>query len=213
MATFDGSYWTGNQKIADMPGGISPESNYTPALSVFQGYLYMAYKGAHSNELYLSWFDGESWRGNQKIADMPGDISPESNYGPAIAVYDDALWMIFKGAHSNELYQAEYNGSWSGNQKISDMPGGINPESNYTPALARFLEDLFLIYKGAHSNEIYQATWDGTTWTGNARISDVSAINPQTDRSPAFSPFNDQLYMTYKGASTDNIYEAQYTSE
>lgn len=213
MSFFDGTYWTGNQKIEDMPGGIDPKSNYAPALAVFKDVLYLAYKGAHSDDLYLAWYDGSAWRGNEKISDMPGDIDPQSNRGPALAAYGDALWLVYKDSGSDDLCQAAYNGSqWSGGQKISSMAGGISPQSDQAPAIASFQDTLFLIYKGAHSNELYVADWTGSKWTGNTKISEVSAIDPKSDRSPAISPYDGALFLTYKGDWTDDLYEAQYAA-
>lgn len=209
VATFDGKYWTGNQEIADMPGGIEPKSNYTPAIADYQGYLYMAYKGAHSNELYLTHFDGESWRGNQKISDMPGDIDPKSTLAPAMAAYDDQLWLIYKGENFDHLYQATYDGSsWAGNIKIEN-----EPETTGTPALAVFNGGLFMTYTGDNFDSIFQNVLSGTTWDGNVKISDISAIEPESAEEPGMGVLGPQLFMVYRGGTTENIYQSIATAK
>ena len=85
-AYFDGSRWHGNTTISSQPGGVSPASNYNPAMDVYRGKLYLAYKGSHSNSLYTAEYDGSAWSGNTTISSQPGGINPGTNYNPGIAV-------------------------------------------------------------------------------------------------------------------------------
>ncbi|HVP53731.1 MAG TPA: metallophosphoesterase [Candidatus Eisenbacteria bacterium] len=208
LAWFDGTTWYGNQQISTSNG--APESNYSPALAVFNGYLYMVYKGAHSNSLYLAWFDGTTWYGNQQISTSNG--SPESNYAPALAVFNGLLYMIYKGESSNTLYFAWFDGTtWYGNQQIS-IPNN-DPESNYSPAAAvyaappNYTPMLYITYKGESSNTLYCAWFDGTTWYGNQAIS-TSNGSPESNYCPWMAALGDRLIMIYKGESSNTIYQA-----
>ncbi|WP_310832170.1 phosphatidylinositol-specific phospholipase C domain-containing protein [Paenibacillus pedocola] len=208
QAVFNGSQWTGNVKISSI-SGISPESGLSPALAVFGDKLYMVFKGAHSNDLCQAVFDGSQWTGNVKISSISG-ISPNSNVSPALVTFRDKLYMVFKGAHSNDLCQAVFDGNqWAGNVKISSI-SRITPESTCTPALAVFGDKLYMVYKGAHSNDLCQAIFDGSEWTGNVSISSISDISPQSDSSPALTAFSDNLYLVYKGANSSDTYQAVF---
>ena len=211
-AIFDGIKWDENDKISNDSGGISPESNYNPGTTVFNNLLYLLYKDAHSNTLYLSWYDGNKWYGNIKISDMNGGISPESNYCPNIVVYKGLLYTVYKGAHSNTLYVASFDGkTWYGNTKISDINGGISPESNYNPGMVVFNNKLYIIYKGAHSNTLYTAFYDGDKWSGNTSIKDQSGnISPESNYNPGTVVFNNKLYLVYKEAHSNTLYSAWY---
>ena len=204
-AWFDGAAWHGNQPIA-IPGG-NPELNFTPGLAPYGSALYMVYKGAHSNTLYSAWFDGAAWHGNQPIA-IPGG-NPESNYSPALTEYQGVLYTVYKGAHSNTLYSAWFDGTaWHGNKPIA-VSGSRTPELNYTPALVVYAGRLYMIYKGAHSNTLYFAWFDGISWHGNTPIQ-TAAGTPESDHEPWAATADGNLMIIYKGRSSSNLYWAAY---
>jgi hypothetical protein len=202
---FDGTTWCGDVKISQEVGktiqevggvsqevaGISPESNYNPGVAVYNNRLYLVYKGEDSNTLYTAYFDGNRWYGNAKISDQPGKISPESNYNPGFAVYNNRLYLVYKGEGSNTLYTAYFDGTrWYGNEKISDQPGKISPESDYNPGVAVYDNRLYLVYKGEGSNTLYTAYFDGTKWYGNDKISDQpGGISPESNYNPGVAVF------------------------
>lgn len=211
-AHYDGSKWYGNNKISVQPDGSNLESHYNPGATVFNNWLYILCKSANSNDLYVSWYDGNQWSGNVKISDMNGDISPESNYCPNIVVYKGLLCTVYKGANSNTLYAAWFDGTtWYGNKKISDMPGGISPESNYNPSMAIFNNQLYIVYKDVDSNSLYTATFDGEKWSGNTKIQDQGGnISPKSNYTPSIALFNNKLYLIYKDAHSNTLYLAWY---
>ncbi|HET8638439.1 MAG TPA: Vps62-related protein [Acidobacteriaceae bacterium] len=204
-AWFDGTAWSGNQPITISSG--NPESNYTPGLAAYRKLLYMVYKGAHSNTLYSAWFDDTGWHGNRPITMANGN--PESNYSPALAEYNGLLYMIYKGAHSNTLYSAWFDGvAWHGNKPIS-VSGSETPESNYTPALAVYGGRLYMIYKGAHSNTLYFAWFDGQAWHGNTPIRTPMGT-PESNREPWAAVADGHLMVIYKGKGSTNLYWTAY---
>jgi hypothetical protein len=50
-AAFDGESWSGNVKIADQPGGISPCSTYPPTLVEYGGLLYALYQATDGTRI------------------------------------------------------------------------------------------------------------------------------------------------------------------
>jgi hypothetical protein len=158
--------------------------------------LYLVYKEAGSNALRTASFDGQTWYGGTRIADQPPPaISPESNYNPATVVFNERLYLVYKGAHSNTLYTAWFDGSrWYGNTKISDQPGQpdkISPESQQSPGAAVFGDRVVIVYRGADFNDLYTSSFDGVSWSGNTKINKQPGdIDPKTILTPsvAFLP-------------------------
>jgi len=208
LSWFDGQTWYGNIAIKNMPGALTSQTNRGLYPAVYNGLLYLVYKDAGSNTFYAAWFDGTTWSGNIKISSQPGGISPESNYNPAVVVFNGKLYIVYKDQSSNKLYTAWFNGTtWSGNTTISSQPGGISPESNYTPGVLVFNGFLYLVYKGEGSNTLYSARFDGTTWSGNTTISSQpGGLSPESNYNPelALLPFAPGEQLSWLGQMPDS---------
>jgi hypothetical protein len=81
-ASFDGAAWHGNSQIANLPGGIRPQSSSNPALGVLGNMMHMYYKSPGNNDLNYASFDGATWFGNSEIR-IHGRDKLESNTSPA----------------------------------------------------------------------------------------------------------------------------------
>jgi hypothetical protein len=127
--------WSGDVKISSQPGPIEPKSNYSPSLAVFNDRLYMIYKSPNANDLNYAFFDGSKWAGNSLISGQPGRIRPESNSNPGIAVFNDLLYLIYRGPNSNDLNMSTFDGTtWRHNTQIFKQGGGIHPQSDINPS-------------------------------------------------------------------------------
>ncbi len=182
--------WHLGQTVSSYTNGlVAPKSNVSPSVAYFKNKLYAIYKGESSDDLYFFTYDLTTlqWSGNVKISSQPGPIEPKSNYAPSLAVFNDRLYMIYKGPNTNGLNYAVFDGTtWSGNSLISGQPGRINPESSSNPGIAVFNGLLYLIYRGPNSNDLNMATFDGTTWAHNTQIFNLGGnIHPQSDINPA----------------------------
>lgn len=175
--------WHENALIRNFRGTtISPKSNYCPSAAVINGLLLIIYKGESSNTLYTASFNGDTWTGDTPIAEQPGGISPESNYTPSAVFFDGMVYIIYKGAHSNNLYYAWFNGArWAGNLLIETADNGA-PKSDQTTGAAVFGGKLVICYKSQDSNDLFTASFDGKSWTGNTSIE--SQITPEGSISP-----------------------------
>lgn len=211
-AWFDGTKWNGDVKISAMQGGISPKSNMAPNIAVYHGLLFMVYLDPSSHEVYTSWFDGTTWFGNKKINDQSGGIDPESTYNPAISVYQDTLYIAYTGRYLSNLYTATFDGiTWSGNTEISAQPGGISPSSSYSPGMCVYNSRLYLTYLGAHLTNMYTASFDGATWTGNTKISDQpGGIAPASNYNPDVDVYDNKMYLVYKGTWFNDLYTCSF---
>ena len=209
---YDGTDWYGNTKIENQPGGIKPESNDSPSAASYNGRLYLVYKGAHSDDLYTCYYDGINWIGDTKIADQPGDVDPKSDHRPAVCVYNNYLYVVYKGPSSNKLYTARYDGTtWRGNYSINDQSDGkIDPKSDDSPAAAVYKDRLYVIYKGNNSDDLYTCYDDGE-WHGDKKIADQpGGKDPKSSDPPGATVYNDRLYLVYKGSSSDDLSTCYY---
>lgn len=132
----DGGTWGGGQAIGDQAGGIDPWSDDPPTAAVFGGTLFLVYRGAGSQSIFVSRFDGRTWSGDKAISDEPGHISPQTDSGPSLIVFQNRLGLVYKGKYTESLYVAWYDGAnWSGDVSIDSQTGGIGPSSDIAPAL------------------------------------------------------------------------------
>ncbi|MDJ0717096.1 MAG: hypothetical protein QNJ54_23255 [Prochloraceae cyanobacterium] len=127
---------------------------------------------------------------------------------------DILLKLFYKAGSSNDIYSSIVSPSDDTNditclEKKISMPNGTNPQSSLSPSSVIFNNKLYLIYKAGKSNDIYYASFDGTSWTGDIRI-DIDRTNPQTSHSPSIVIFNNKLYIIYKAGKSNNIYYASF---
>jgi hypothetical protein len=212
-AYFDGASWHGNTEIGDQPGGISPKSDQNPGTCLFNNSLFLVYKGAGSNDLYIASYDGIKWYGDIKIKDLPGAIAPTSDASPCLAVFNGAMYAIYKGANTTDVYVAWYDGNkWFGGVKIADQTGGISPKTDQGLSCCVFGADLYIIYKTVGAKSFYSASFDGVKWSGNTKI-DRAGFAPESDRNPDLCAYDGLMYLSYKGAGSDDLYTAYFDGQ
>lgn len=154
VAWFDGESWTGGQPISKL-SDLQPKSCYAPGLVVYRDKLTFFYRGILRQDLYWMTFDGDRWEGNEIIADPAPHGSPKSKafglsspYNPQPAVFDQRLYLLYRGAQLKNLYWACYDGEedvWSGNLRIR-YSSPIAPYSVFQPALASTGKELVGLY-------------------------------------------------------------------
>src|SRR5262245_37687966 len=123
-ASYDGTWWYGNTPIKKQPGNIDPQSDQSPGVAMFQDELVLVYKEAGTNDLYVTNFDGTQWYGGNTINTEPGNTIPVTDVAPSLIVFNDTLFVVYKGAGSHSIYLAWTDGNtWSGPLAIEQMPG------------------------------------------------------------------------------------------
>lgn len=213
--TYNGASWRKNEKIADQPNtSMSPGTSTTPSPVVYRNCIYLFYKGGSNNNLYYLWFDGTNWKGNTKISDS----DPKTDAAPSAVFFNNRIYVFFKGSGNNNLYYltCEYNRDWVVqhsfySQKIADAPNSnISPRSDCAPSAAVLGDKIYVVYKSDSGNDLFYLTFDGTNWEGDKRISQFSDFAPKTDKAPTVSAVDDMLYITYKGESSNSMYQMYY---
>lgn len=195
FAWHDGANWSGDVRISDMNGGISPKSDRCPNLVVFQNKLYMTYKAWDSSVLYVAWFDGTTWYGNTPIGQQPGGLFLQSDRTPAMCVYNKRLYLVYKVWNDLTLNSVWFDGAtWHDDKPLRDQPGHINPPT-FDPSLAVFQNQMHLIYLSVDkNNQLYSASFDGTAWQGDTPLCDQQDI---PDAAPAITVYNNRLYVLF----------------
>ncbi|MBO6903232.1 MAG: hypothetical protein JJ864_17990 [Rhizobiaceae bacterium] len=214
-ARFDGLVWVGNKKIKDQPGGIKPKSATNPGVAVFNNWFYIAYPGENLDQLYTSWFNGREWKGNIKVKDQNGGISPLSTMSPGLAAYHGTLFAAYKNNSwdSGPLYSSWFDGTtWYGDKKIKDQPGGVNAESQYTPRTIQFRNKLYIIYMHDDTYKLRYAWFDDLAWHGGLEIETKNGT-PETTSPPGVAVYKDRLYLFYKGKHSSSIYFAYFDGD
>src|SRR5215467_5674566 len=180
------------QQIIPGTGGTSD----SPAMTVFNGRLYVAWKGAGGDErlFYNSSRDGVNFT-NQQI--LPG--TGGTGASPTLAVFNGRLYVAWKGAGGDErlFYNSSRDGVDFTNQQILPGTGG----SSASPALAASNAQLYVAWKGAGGDErlFYNSSRDGVNFTGQQIIPGTGG----TGASPTLAVFNGRLYVAWKGAGGD----------
>jgi hypothetical protein len=178
--SYIGNVWTSEQQVPGLGGTTT-----VPALALFQGNLYLAWKGIGSDtDLWWSMYNGQTWTAPRTVP-VPG-----SSVRPALALFQNQLYLVSRGAGNDTgIYWSTYDGhTWSAEQKI---PGAT---SNPGPGVAVVNGTLLVAFVGEVDQLLHWTTFDGHTWSsvqqvpGNAASSDA----------PGLTIFDNTLYMAWE---------------
>jgi len=206
----DSGTWISDQKIKDMPGGsFDPKTDKSPSAAVYNDLLYMVWKSNDSDSIRYAWWNGTTWTNGGVITiDSPGQ-NPETNNSPYLAPYKDMLALVHKYKDADDIHFSTFNGTWSGGNRIEVVSGDDTtyPGTNKRPAIVEYDGLLYLIFKGGHTNNLLQCTYDGTSWSGNADIKNSDeSFKPKSDEGPGLARFAGSIQMVYKGEGSNDVW-------
>jgi len=169
-----------------------------PALEMFNGSMYMAWKGIERDDrIFFSHFNGASWAPQTLI---PG-IATSS--GVSLTVFNNKLYMAWKGMHEDQgIYYSSFNGSaWAPQQLVS----GVGTSTG--PRLAVFNGKMYLAWKGVEGDQrLFYTAYNGTSFAPQQVIPNVAS-----SVGPALCVFNGALYAAWKGMYGDQgIYYSNF---
>lgn len=148
-------------RTAGAPTGPWAATTATPAprwLSTAAGCT-ASTRGNDDKFLWWTTFDGSTWHRGQKF----GNHRTDSN--PALAVYRDTLYALYKGDGTNALYTARFNGnSWDSDSRLP------NHASQEGPALAVFQDRLDCVHRDGSDQGLWWTRYDGTNWTTDSKL-------------------------------------------
>ncbi|KAJ3538371.1 hypothetical protein NM208_g5936 [Fusarium decemcellulare] len=207
-------------------GGINLYAGTTPISVVFRDTLYLFYAGSGADGVWCtSTQDGRTWAQvynlNNKGAQTLGIAQGTS---PAVAVYNDTLYLFFNGAGGDATYVTTFNGlAWTPVSKY-DRTNTASPFlPNTSPSVAVYRNRLYLFYCATvpqapgSSQTVSGIVWDyydGSQWNGQSRdgsnnyIADTQLQGAQVaaKTSPSVVVCNDALYVFFNGDGMDATY-------
>ena len=89
---FDGASWLANDLEITQNG--HSKTSASPALAVYNGLLYLAYKGSDSDDIWYNVFDGKSWLAQDISVTRNGRV--QTGRGPALATFAPFLFMAYR---------------------------------------------------------------------------------------------------------------------
>jgi hypothetical protein len=99
--------WMGDERVV-VPRYNGPHTFGAPALGVYDNKLYLVYRGHYgdNNTIWWSWYDGSQWEGDEQVV-VPGK-GPYTDAAPALAVYDNKLYLVHKGNSVDTIWWSWY---------------------------------------------------------------------------------------------------------
>lgn len=182
-------------------GGLESKyahSNRAPAFIDFNGQMYMAYID-EKKRIKISTRNIEeensAWLNQGQVN------SHKSSDKVSMAVFKGYLYMTFKGSSSNKLYvtRTRDGKNWEQAKTINNHQSAYSPTLSVVKSGGR--EYLVAAFRGSSSKKLYfTRTVDGYNWDNANRISS------QSSNAPYLASHKGKIYMSFKGASTRNIY-------
>lgn len=185
-----GSYWS-------IPGFLPGFGTRMPsALAEFKGKLYAAWNGYHNDGVYYASFDGTNWGPQSQI---PFSATEGTTNPPALAVLNGKLycaWVQPGGVQQIHLAHIDEHGKeWTRDGTLKNIG------TQQGPALAAHNNKLYCAWNGYHNDGIYYASFDGTNWSGQSKISQSDTM--RSDNPPALVAFKDKLYCAWMQPGAD----------
>jgi hypothetical protein len=171
-----------------------------PAVATDGVKRYVAWKGASSNKIWFSTFNGSDWT-KQKLVGGSGWTAATST-APALTWHAGQLWVAWKGQSTptDRVWFSTWNGtSWAQQQVVNGS--GWNSETDYAPALGITDNNLTAAWVGASSHEIWYSTWSSSSWE-----TQVELPGSETSTTPTMLAVPYAFVWFWNGYSNDNIY-------
>ena len=135
-----------------------------------------------------------------------------TTHGPALAAYDNKLYMAYKGSGTDtRIWYTYYDDNKYAHKDESKWEDSAKPLSSHhtscSPALAVLGENMYMVWKGgrnaneANGNNIYYSVFNRTNNTWTAPV----ATGASTSHRPALAVFRNRLYMAWKNSGNYGI--------
>ena len=144
----------------------------------------------------------------------------QTRYAPAVASDGTNLYAAWKGKDDSNIYfSVNVNGDGWGEQTIvggTTLSGGTwTAGTSVGPAMAwpGTANNVWLAWRGESTNDIWISMWNGSSWSPQQIVqgtnSDGGTWTAATSSAPAVT-YYDQLYIAWKGASSNKIWYSTF---
>jgi hypothetical protein len=144
---------------------VASNPNLTPAATVFDSRLYLAWTDTNGHLNVISSADGVHFTSKVTLADT-------SNTGPTLAAFDGRLYLGWTGTNGHLNVESSANGTTFSNKVI------LSDTSDLSPALATFDGRLYLAWTGTNSQLNVESSANGTTFSNKVSLEDSSVAAP-----------------------------------
>lgn len=122
------------------------------------------------------------------------DLKIAANDRPALAVFNDALFMIFQGNTEGEVWYKIFDSNgWGNHIRITGI------QMSFSPSLAVFENKLYCAFRGFNDSWIWTMVYENGQWSPHQKTS-MTAEGP-----PSLCVHNGTLYCAYVAAGTDKL--------
>jgi len=161
-----------------------------PAIAVFNGSLYVAYKSVEFDDrIFSTSFNGAQWTPAQRVSTVG------TSSGVSLAVFDGKLYMAWKGMDADQsMYWSAFDGAnWAPQQQTPGFGTSTGP------SLAVFNNALFMAWKGMEGDQrLFWSSFNGSVWAPQQPLpAGGSSVGP------SLAVFDGRLYMMWKGMFGD----------
>jgi hypothetical protein len=198
-ASFDGSNWSAPAVI---PGAAS---DVGPALDIFGGLEYAAWKDAGSYGLYYSTVGASGWSAPAPILGVGSDV------GPSLAQYNNVLYAAWKGSNGDQeiwYSSSSFDGSgWAPQQVIPGVATDVGPSLAAWDVDSGGDGQLYAAWVGGDGDSrLFYSSFDGSDWAPQQVIPGVGS-----SVGPSLRVIYGQLFAAWVGADGDqNLYYSQF---
>jgi hypothetical protein len=170
-----------------------------PSLAIFQGRLFMAYRGTEGDEgIWVSTSaDAIHWDPHQSIN------GTGSLLGPSLAAFQDQLYMVYRGVQGDEqLYWTRTSDGvqWKPDPSRPDPQRQLGGTTSGVPALVTFGDGVLAVWRGIEGDQQlwYSIYRGGTQWPTPQTIP-----NKGSEFGVGLGVFQGQIIMAYRGINDD----------
>lgn len=155
--SFDGTTWT---QAKSMSGPLTVDA---PATIVFNNRLYIFWQGTNNDICYGYYDQSFTWFGLWQVLGPTSSTNPMTLSTPALAVYQNNLWLLWRGTSQNICYSIlpPDGSSWS-TLVCLDFP-----RTSAAPAVAAFADRLYVFWTGlVPARDLLVGYFENGQWSG-----------------------------------------------
>jgi len=186
FSSYNGTSWTQQSVVSG--SGWTAQTSAAPALTfdANSNLLWLAWKGASTDEIWYSTWNGSSWSNQQTV--QGSGWAAETNATPALVNYNGTIYLAWKGDGSAEyIWYSFYSGGvWAYQATVSGS--GWNAQTSSAPVLITAgVGDpfLFLYWKGMSTDDIWDTVGNVSGSVSWDTQSTASLCSPETNVAPA----------------------------
>jgi hypothetical protein len=203
-SAFSGRFW--GTTVA-LPAAQVPGSAFAPSLALFEGKLFMAYRGARINrDIWItSTADGTTWAQQQAAGDnITTDVRPAMVVAHGV---DGQLWLAWHGSDDLVWWSSSSDGvHWAPKQPVtSPAPEVPTATTKTTPALAVWDGAVYMAGTSPDGHLWWTYNSDGTQngWAPPGTLDTVGGQPVTSQAAPALAAFGRNLYLAWQYPATE----------